>query len=256
MVDTPKLLVFNNFFWGGMARKAGPQHRNSDIRLIVGDQNLMNCQLLVGALRRCRRIEVVARATSSEQILAEVKACQPSVVLIAANLQDGSLTGFEVVRRLRNLYPEIRVVLLVETADRASVIDAFRAGANGIFSRDDSLGVLCRCIQTVYAGQTWASSEQIEIVLEVFARIAPLLLPDKSKIPLSPREREVAELVAEGLSNREISAKLRLSQHTIKNYLFQIYGKLGMSSRVDLVLHVRSVDRPSPDRPESRGKPT
>ena len=239
-----------------MARKAGPQHRTSDIRLIVGDQNLMNCQLLVGALRRCRRIEVVARATSSEQILAEVRTCQPSVALIAANLQDGSLTGFEVVRRLRNLHPEIRVVLLVESADRASVIDAFRAGAKGIFSRDDSLGVLCRCIQTVHAGQTWASSEQIETVLEVFARIAPLLLRDKSKIPLSPREREVAELVAEGLSNREISAKLKLSQHTIKNYLFQIYGKLGMSSRVDLVLHVRSVDPPSPDEPESRGKPT
>ena len=66
----------------------------------------------------------------------------------------------------------------------------------------------------------------------------------------------MAKLVAEGLSNREISAQLRLSQHTIKNYLFQIYGKLGMSSRVDLVLHVRSVDRRSPDEPESRGKPT
>ena len=239
-----------------MARKAGPQRRNGDIRLIVADQNLMNCQLLVGALRRCRRIEVVARATSSEQILAEAKTRQPSVALIAANLQDGSLTGFEVVRRLRNLHPEIRAVLLLDSADRASVIDAFRAGAKGIFSRDDSLGMLCRCIQSVHAGETWASSEQIEAVLEVFARIAPLLLPDKAKIPLSRREREVAELVAEGLSNREISAQLRLSQHTIKNYLFQIYGKLGMSSRVDLVLHVRSVDRPSPDKPESRGKPT
>ncbi len=239
-----------------MARKAGPQRRNGDIRLIVADQNLMNCQLLVGALRRCRRIEVVARATSSEQVLAEAKTRQLSVALIAANLQDGSLTGFEVVRRLRNLHPEIRAVLLLDSADRASVIDAFRAGAKGIFSRDDSLGVLCRCIQSVHAGETWASSEQIEAVLEMFARIAPLLLPDKAKIPLSRREREVAELVAEGLSNREISAQLKLSQHTIKNYLFQIYGKLGMSSRVDLVLHVRSVDRPSPDKPESRGKPT
>jgi two-component system nitrate/nitrite response regulator NarL len=236
-----------------MARKASPQSRTSAIRLIVADQNLMNCQLLVGALRRCRRIEVVARATSSEQILAEAKSSQPGVALIGANLQDGSLTGFEVVRRLRDLHPEIRGIILLDAADRASVIDAFRAGAKGIFSRDESLGGLCRCIQSVHAGQTWASSEQIDAVLEVFARIAPLLLPDKAKIPLSRREREVAELVAEGLSNREISAQLRLSQHTIKNYLFQIYGKLGMSSRVDLVLHFRSMARPSPD---NRGKPT
>jgi len=238
-----------------MVRKTGPQRRSGGIRLIVADQNLMNCQLLVGALRRCRNIEVVARATSSEQILAEATASRPSVALIGAHLQEGSLTGFEAVRRLRTAHPGIRAVLLLDSADRASVIDAFRAGAKGIFSRDDSLGALCRCIQNVHAGQTWATSEQIEAVLEVFARIAPLVLPDKAKIPLSRREREVAELVAEGLSNREISAQLKLSQHTIKNYLFHIYGKLGMSSRVDLVLHVRSADRPTPDEPDNLETP-
>jgi DNA-binding NarL/FixJ family response regulator len=237
-----------------MASKAASPRRNSEIRLIVADQNLMNCQLLVAALRRCRRIEVVARATSSEQILAETRISQPSVALIGANLQDGSLTGFEVVRRLRELHPRIRAVLLLDSADRASVIDAFRAGAKGIFSRDDSLGDLCQCIQNVHAGQTWASSEQIEAVLEVFARIAPLFLPDKAKIPLSEREREVAELVAEGLSNREISEQLKLSQHTVKNYLFHIYGKLGMSSRVDLVLHVRSANRTSSEEPANPEK--
>jgi two-component system nitrate/nitrite response regulator NarL len=238
-----------------MARKAVLQQRNTAIRLIVADQNLMNCQLLVGALRRCRNIEVVARATSSEQILAAAKLCQPGIALIGANLQDGSLTGFEAVRKLRNSHPTIRAVLLLDSADRASVIDAFRAGAKGIFSRDNSLATLCRCIQNVHAGQTWASSEQIDAVLDVFARIAPLLLPDKAAIPLSPREREVAKLVAEGLSNREISAQLRLSQHTIKNYLFHIYGKLGMSSRVDLVLHVRSVDQPALEKPDSLADP-
>jgi ATP/maltotriose-dependent transcriptional regulator MalT len=108
----------------------------------------------------------------------------------------------------------------------------------------------------VYAGQTWATSEQIEAVLEVFARIAPLLLPDKAKVPLSQRELEVAKLVAEGFSNREISQQLKLSQHTVKNYLFHIYGKLGMSSRVDLVLHVRSADRPSRAEPDNPEKPT
>ena len=95
-----------------MASKAGPKRRNGGIRLIVADQNLMNCQLLVGALRRCRRIEVVARATSVDQILGEAKASQPSVVLIGATLLDGSLAGFEAVRRLRNLHPDIRAVLL------------------------------------------------------------------------------------------------------------------------------------------------
>jgi DNA-binding NarL/FixJ family response regulator len=105
-------------------------------------------------------------------------------------------------------------------------------------------------------GQTWASSEQIGSVLDAFARVAPPVLTDKAKAPLSRREREVAELVAEGFSNREISAQLGLSQHTIKNYLFHIYEKLGMSSRVDLVLYIRSVDRPSADEADSLGEPS
>ena len=83
-------------------------------------------------------------------------------------------------------------------------------------------------------------------------RIAPPILTDKGKIPLSHREREVAEKVAEGFSNREISSQLGLSEHTIKNYLFHIYEKLGMSSRVDLVLYVRSEDRAAADEPQKR----
>jgi len=234
-----------------MARNTGPKRRNGTVRLMVADQNLMNCQLLAGAVRRCRLIEVVARATSSDQVLAEAKSSRPTVALIGANLQDGLLTGFAAVRRLRNLHPEVRAVLLLDSADRSWVVDAFRAGAQGIFCRDDSLGALCRCIQSVHEGQTWASSEQIRAVLEAFARIAPPVLPDKTKLPLSRREREVAELVAEGLSNRGISAQLGLSQHTIKNYLFHIYEKLGMSSRVDLVLYVRSVDRSSSEKQDN-----
>ncbi len=239
-----------------MTPKSTPKPRSDMVRLLVADQNLMNCQLLIGALRRCRRIEVVARATGSAQVLAEVQASRPSVALIGANLQDGSLSGFGIVRKLRNAYPEVRAVLLLDSADRAWVIDAFRAGAKGIFCRDDSLGSLCRCIQSVHMGQTWASSEQIGSVLDAFARVAPPALPDRAKVPLSRREREVAELVAEGFSNREISAQLGLSQHTIKNYLFHIYEKLGMSSRVDLVLYIRSVDPSPSDEPESLREPS
>ena len=238
-----------------MSRNADSKPRTGAVRVLVADQNLMNCQLLIGALRRCRRIQVVARATSSDQILAEVQTHHPSVALIGANLQDGSLSGFGVVRKLRSSHPQVRAVLLLDSADRAWVIDAFRAGAKGIFCRDDSLGSLCRCIQSVQMGQTWASSEQIGSVLDAFARVAPPALPDKAKVPLSRREREVAELVAEGFSNREISAQLGLSQHTIKNYLFHIYEKLGMSSRVDLVLYVRSVDRPVSDEPDRVREP-
>lgn len=225
--------------------------RSSMVRLLVADENRMNCQLLITALRRYRRIRVIGRATSTEQVLSEVRANHPNVALISASLQDGSLSGFSVVRELRTHSPEIRTVLLLDSAERGLVIDAFRAGAKGIFCREDSLTSLCRCIEAVHAGQIWANSTQLESVLDAFARVAPpRLVESNGKTPLSKREQEVAQLVSEGLSNREIAKQLNLSEHTVKNYLFHIFEKLGMSSRVELVLYARAQERtPEPASP-------
>ena len=219
--------------------------RSSPVRLLVADENRMNCQLLITALRRYRRVQVVARATTSEQILAGGRTNRPTVALISATLQDGSLSGFSAVRELRAQSPDVRAILLLNSAENGLVIDAFRAGAKGIFCREDSLSSLCRCIEVVHAGQIWANSTQLESVLDAFARVAPpRLLEDSGKVPLSKREHEVAQLVSDGLSNREIARQLGLSEHTIKNYLFHIFEKLGMSSRVELVLFSRTLDRP------------
>lgn len=214
------------------------------VRLLVADENPMSCQLLMGALRRSRWITVVARATRSDEAVEEAGKSRPNVALVSASLQDGSLTGFSVVRELRNLHPHVRTILVLDSPERAWVIDAFRAGAKGIFSRQDPINTLTRCIQCVHRGQIWASSTQLESVLEAFIRVAPPQLPDSgTKQPLSRRELEVAELVAEGLSNREISHQLGLSEHTVKNYLFHIFEKLGMSSRIELVLYARSAEK-------------
>jgi DNA-binding NarL/FixJ family response regulator len=211
--------------------------RAGKVRLLVADASRMNCQLLITALRRYHRIRVTARATTSEEVLGAVRSDCPNVALISASLQDGSLSGFSVVRQLRLQHPEVRPILLLDSAEHGLVIDAFRAGAKGILCREDSLPSLCKCIEAVQAGQIWANSSQLESVLEAFARVAPPRLIELSKsAPLSKREQEVAQLVSEGLSNRDIAQRLRLSEHTVKNYMFHIFEKLGISSRVELVL--------------------
>src|SRR5579863_5827349 len=226
-----------------MSQASDSSSARGNVRLLVADENPMSCQLLMGALRRCRWIKVVARATSSSEALEEVRRNRPNMALVSASLQDGSLTGFSVVRELRAMHPHVRTILVLDSAEHAWVIDAFRAGAKGIFSRQDPLNTLTKCIQCVHRGQIWVSSNQLESVLEAFARVAPpRLIESGGKRPLSQRELEVADLVAEGLSNRQISQQLGLSEHTIKNYLFHIFEKLGMSSRVELVLYARSLD--------------
>src|SRR5437868_12437061 len=98
-------------------RNSEPGARPAKIRLLVADENRMNCQLLITALKRCRKIRVVARAINSDQVLQEIKANNPNVALVSANLQDGSLSGFSVARELRTQYPALRTILLLDSAE-------------------------------------------------------------------------------------------------------------------------------------------
>jgi DNA-binding NarL/FixJ family response regulator len=135
--------------------------------------------------------------------------------------------------------------MLLDSARRDLVVEAFRIGSRGVFCRCDPLKLLPKCVRTVHAGQIWANAEQIEFVFRAFAE-APVtrLLSADGEVLLSAREQQVVRFVAEGFNNREIAAQLELSEHTVKNYIFHIFNKLGISSRVELVLYAVS-QRPS-----------
>ena len=142
---------------------------------------------------------------------------------------------------MRESYPRIAPVMLLPALDRETVVQSFRAGARGVISRRDSFKALAKCIRTVHAGQIWASSKELEVVLDTLFRTAGLRIVNaKGATLLSSREEEVVRLVAEGLGNRGIAHELGLSEHTIKNHMFRIFEKLGVSSRVELVLYAFS----------------
>jgi DNA-binding NarL/FixJ family response regulator len=147
--------------------------------------------------------------------------------------------------------------MLLDSRDREQVVDAFRGGAKGVFFRTDLVDSLCKSIWSVHQGQIWAASDDLECTLEAFTNAAPLRIVDaKGSQILSKREEQVVALLAEGLSNREISERLRLSHHTVKNYLFKIFDKLGLSSRVELILYAVNQRQLTemPDSEESLGK--
>jgi len=119
------------------------------------------------------------------------------------------------------------------------VVDAFRGGAKGVFCKSEPIQALRKSIQAVHKGQIWANSHQLHLILEALVSAAPLRAKQAPRGSLlAKREDEAARLVAEGLSNREIGERLGLSEHTVSNYLFRIYEKLGISSRVELVLYM------------------
>lgn len=212
------------------------------IRVLAADSNRMNSQLLASALERDKRFRVLDAGPDARTIIATVLREKPSVIVIGAEIDGNSRKGFEVVRELRGLRPETRVVMLLDSSERSQVIEAFRAGARGVFSRNESLKLLAKCIYCVHQGQIWANSKELRYLLDALGEALPLRVIDaKGAELLSRREQEVVRCVAEGMSNREIAQRLGLTEHTVKNYLFRIFDKLGVSKRVEVVLYAYSL---------------
>ena len=213
-------------------------YQKATIDLLIADETSMNCQLLKGALRLRSAFRVVACAISKEEIIGAMNSHNVDVALINETLQDGALSGFSVLNDMRNLFPKTRVIVLLKSACEDLVIDAFRAGARGIFCRAQPLHVICKCISAVHEGQIWANSSQLSAVLDAFVGASPLRIKNsQGGLLLTKREKDVIKLVVEGYTNREAAEKLGLTEHTVSNYLFRTYEKLGISSRVELVLY-------------------
>jgi len=210
------------------------------IRVFVADANAMACQLMVRALEQSREpFEVVGSASDPAEILKRLGENPSDVAIISAALENGASTGLGVVNEVRTSYPHTHIIVLADSPERALVVEGFRAGADGVFSRAEAFEMLCRCIRAVHDGQIWADRNQQRFIIEALAmgQRQPIKGANGANL-LTKREDELVRLVAEGLSNREISRRLGLTEHTVRNYLFRIFNKLGTSNRLELALYV------------------
>ncbi|MFI5071042.1 MAG: LuxR C-terminal-related transcriptional regulator [Terriglobales bacterium] len=206
------------------------------IRVLVADGTRIHTDLLANALRCNPALDVFSHASDSAGLVETALNYQVDIAVIACRLAEEPLGGLEVLRKIRVLRPKVRGIILLDSSKPDIVLGAFRAGAKGLFSRDASLETLSECVRRVHAGEVWASPEQIAIALEALTASPTLRTGGSNGLSmLSKRELDVVLSLAEGLSNREIAARLGLSQHTIKNYLFKVFDKLGVSSRIELL---------------------
>jgi two-component system, NarL family, nitrate/nitrite response regulator NarL len=137
------------------------------IRVVVADATPMNSQLIVGALKRSRsNFDVHALTGNSSTTFRELQNYRPDVAVISAQLQDGPLTGFNVLHQLRASQYKTPAVMLLDFAERDLVVEAFRAGARGVFCRGYSFKSLPKCIRRVHEGQIWLSNVELEFLLE------------------------------------------------------------------------------------------
>ncbi len=189
----------------------------------------MYCDLLSMAfLAVPDRFHVVATASTGADILALVQEHRPNVAIISDNLEDGPLAGVRILPEVRRANPETRILLAMGSSDRELVIEAFRFGADGVFCRNSPFDLLCKSVAALSQGQIWANAKELRYVMEEFTRA-----PKQRKVDptvenrMTKREGDVVRLAVEGLSNREIARERPHRKHTVKNYLFRVFDKLG-----------------------------
>ena len=175
-------------------------------------------------------LRVVGEAGSVEGALARIPAARPQVAVLDIRLPDGN--GVALCRELRDLLPDLACLMLTSFADDQALMDAVLAGAAGYVLKDVRGNDLVDGIRTVAAGGSLLDPRATSLILERLR--APRAIDPLE--PLSEQERKILVLIGEGLTNREIAARLFLAEKTVKNYVSNVLAKLGLQRRTQVAV--------------------
>jgi DNA-binding NarL/FixJ family response regulator len=204
--------------------------------LIADDQALVRVGLRK-ILETERETTVVGEAGDGEDAVAAAGRLRPDVVLM--DIRMPVLDGIEATRRIVRADPATRVLILTTFGLDTYVYEALRAGASGFMLKDAPPEEIAAAVQIVASGEALLAPTVTRMVIEEFARRAPAAAPvlPPAVADLTPREREVLDLLARGLSNPEICARLVISEATAKTHVAHILQKLGLRDRVQAVIY-------------------
>jgi len=200
-------------------------------RVLIADDHPMIAAAL-DVLMRGTDYELVGRARSGTDALAQVQRLKPDILLLDVNMPDGS--GLDVLRQLREGRRAPSVVLLTAGMEDSQLVAADALAPDGIVLKTSDPGLLLECMAQVRSGQRWVDPEVAERTRAAKERasMAPTL---------TPRERELVELVRQGLRNRDIASKLGVTEGTVKVYLHAIFDKVGVDNRTELAMRAKDL---------------
>lgn len=184
-------------------------------------------------------IEVAGTARTARETLQSVRELSPDVLLLSWNLQDTDILFL--LRQLRKRHETRTVLLIAGEASAEDLTGAVSLGAAGALNEDVDPDTLVRCIRAVVDGEYWFQRDLTRSLLDSISESesgAELPATELRDPRLTPRETDVIRALARGQTNREIASALGMSEHTVKQHLKSVFGKLGVSSRVELVLRM------------------
>ncbi len=204
-------------------------------KVLIYDSSNLQCELLAASLERLRPALEVKCLCDFESMVSLLTADPDWVVILS---DPGQAATASLVKSLQTRSIEVPLVFLLPEGSTERVIDALRLGASGVVYGSDNLAELAACIDRVSQGQIWLKHVNLGMICERLAQPDRRATGASGRALLTAREEEISQLVAEGMSNREVSRTLHITESTVKNALCHIYEKLGVSNRVELTLRV------------------
>ncbi len=202
------------------------------ISIILADDHTVVRQGLRTLLESDPELHVSGEASDGLQTIGLVEKLRPDVLVL--DLIMPGMNGIEVARQVKSHFPQTRVVILSMHANEAYVLEALRAGALGYVLKESQGSELIRAIHEAHNGQHYLSAPLSERAIEVYVQKTKEISQDPFE-RLTPREREVLQLAAEGHPNAEIGEKLSLSSRTIEMHRSNLMHKLGLNTQTDLI---------------------
>ncbi|WP_217183222.1 response regulator transcription factor [Streptomyces sp. AC495_CC817] len=210
--------------------------------LVVDDQRLIR-DGIASLLSVRPGIDIVGTAVDGRDAVAKTLELRPDVVLMDVRMPE--LDGVEAVAALRVRAPRCRVVMLTTFDDEEYVVQALRAGASGYLLKDLPADDLAHAVRLAHAGVTQLDSSVARRLTDSLtsstASSASISSGPRPEVPLSPREIDILRLVAHGHTNREIAARLYLSEGTVKNHVSRILGRLALRDRTQAAVRARDL---------------
>ncbi|HJS42606.1 MAG TPA: response regulator transcription factor [Gemmatimonadales bacterium] len=206
------------------------------VNLVLCDDHPIVLAGLESLFRLEQDFQVSARCINGEEALAAVRQHNPDILVVDLHIPGGD--GLEILRALRREKLPTKAVMLAAALEEDEIVEALRLGVRGVVLKEQAPQLLVECIRKVHAGEQWIDKQLSNLALEALLR-RETSGRARSGI-LSPRETEIVRMVAGGLDNRGLAERLGVSEGTIKIHLHNIYKKLKVHSRLELVLHAQA----------------
>jgi DNA-binding NarL/FixJ family response regulator len=210
------------------------------IALVIADDQATVREALAVMLNLTEDVDVVATATNGQEAVDAVGRHRPDVVLMDLNMP--VMDGVEATRLLKLAQPEVTVVVLTTFEDEESVLAALQAGASGYLTKEADRSAILQAVRAASIGHSVLAPEVQRRLLALAARTqSAAARPQQPAVSLTTRERQVLELIGEGLRNPEIAARLVISEATVKTHINNLFAKADLHSRADAVRYALSL---------------